>query len=1140
MNLVSSSRSDLYNFLANMGALSTEDTRIKQVRNSKDWYETLPLSYDDIQRVGYYYPHFVMNPKYKDKVELWYGDEYVNPSTIEWIETIDALYGVFKKKVDISIPVRMFYNSNIAYRYSNVVEDPDDNNMRYHTFTIDTSDIIYSKIDDFEKAVFYISESKFYQPEFEWIDDKRVQIRARYKRDIDLMICTNLVNIVQAKANTGTYIDYPHANICYHMIFVDNSSNYPIDARFYPCVMVDKDCIIRVYSDNYNEVMYPNELRLISYPEFADIDDPYNCDNEFLNSLEPVDDIIDSKDLEEDIIDKFSRIANWCYRIWEQFPKSSSEQSDFLVCDNTSISSSTFVVADVALKEEKVQKIISTVPYEENKDLLFYHGKLFSDYKVRRVKNINGSWVESNTGYNVYLIDPSYDPSEFSLVKFNTWEDTIVKNIGHYINEDNIARLYLKVNRFMRNLLVVRSQVLTSLGDEDKVRVMTNPPSAHDEHLWYELLVNAVPEYFQGDPIGEIKLQGLDPRQVPEDIRNGAYSLQLDSEEGPDSYTSILSTYVKLTKSKQKYLALQFDDEEDAGVKEYHSLDIGRTEPPDAEINDIRLESASDDDTVYDFEFGIPDNPGNGDEGDIYVDIEDEVEGLIDEIFGPDPKTILKSQIRELIGPAYAKFEYQINKLGVDKLTGVLRDIKTVKDSILNGEVRDTGLTPDEIRENNLTYIFSRWEPDDPHEGLLWINLPAVTLEDYIPDIISHCIRETSYDLPEAHDDTDMILDYGAHSTAGSGVGELFQEETDETLHKVVYGSEMPDISEMVDNDLWYEFIDSIDGRVCYSDSTSMVLRIDERLILVEFQGAEDVTAYAFDDILMNFKGRLGIKYMSILADLLNSGIIHLDEVNIFYKRLITAGDWFDPKLKRLYTGTSNVISTAAIDTTDYAIHYSSNVGRFTLDYSAKNVTNREREEAYRMIFNYKNRDFAFISDRMLMFVNGKFVPPEKLKEIELGRVQIQDFDEIIATIDIFYSKHDDLLMRIKKACIPAWPDIDSSEIVDKPSAYEVMEPMHLTDYTYRGFYDVLFHDYIFNGRLFRIMNYLEEHPEEADEFCRDLVRKFHAVSDIDLSGMPEDDSRIILFAGNDDYIYTLDHNVPDDTDGKNVRPLIS
>lgn len=1204
MVLSENRKSELYNTLAQMGLLCTENARIQQVRQLEDeLYTDLGLSFSDIERIGYYNPHFDLPITYRGKEELWYGDTYINPEQVTWVETDFYAYGVMPEKVDTEIPVHCFYNPCIVHRYSKVFNDDNDH---YYVVLIDVNQIQYQNVRDIERAAYYISENKVQIPETEWVDEHTIKFRVVYKHNIDFFICTNVVNVVYAEANVGTYIDQPHSNMCYHKIVIDNDRSYPIDARFYPCIKVDKDCTVRVFNTSCNMVMFPDVCRLVLYPEFADIDDPYICDNEILNSLEDVDEIIDPNDSEEEILRKYAMIAKWFYRLWEKFPYSSNEQSDFVVCDNSGLRGKTFEVRKVYLKDEATTKICSIVPFEENRDVLFYRGEMFSDYIVRPLQfTYDKRWIESPSGEPTYLIDPSYDSDGFTVIKFNTAEDTIIMNIGDYIDRENVARLHYKVNRFFRNLMVLRQQILDQLSDEE-VRIMTTPPTARDEHLWFELLVNAIPEMFAGDAIKEINLYGLDPKNIPEDIKEGAYKLDMEPGDGPSSYTDVLMTYFKLLKAHKKYLVLQYGDGiDDPTVSVYNSMDYGKL-PDDPKLNDVRIENQnapSDSPKAEGYGYGSEKHPKTGEPGELYGQLIGgtnwdpslgEINELLDDLIRDDEKPVeaddndmFKSindavdtgiapsevtdprenlialepisfyheqsgteitiaQVRamtqneklkiihdylndEIPGAAWDKY---LRSTDNDTLTLVVYRILLMhyifnhaRISVISAEAG--GTSAEIARRNNLRYIFSLWAPDDINTGDLWFDIPGLTEEDYIPDIISKCLLECGYDLPEGYKDeryATMVLDYGAHDKGTDGVGELFQEVTDETLHKIHYGRTPPNIDDLENNDIWYEFIDSIDGRVCYSNENTMIIRVDERLISVEFD-KEDITAYAFDDILMNFKGKLGIRYMSILADLINSGVIKLREVNIFYKRLITAGDFLDPGLRRLYTGHSHVITTAELDTTDYAVMYSSNIGRFQMDYSSPDMTNREREAAYRMVIDYTKRDFAFLDGRMIIFVNGKYIPRSDYREYAIGKIQLLNFHEIIATVDILYSKHDKMLMDVKRLAIPVWPIKDESTSIQRPDTYGTMEPIHVHDQTYRGYYDVLLYEYIFSGKLMRILRYLEDHQEEAPEFILDMVRKFHAISDVDLSGMVDKDARIVIPANATDktVVYQID-----------------
>lgn len=1281
--------SELYETLAWMGLLSTEECRIRNIReHDTSMYIDLDLTHEDIERIGYLNPHVIMDPRYKGKTELWYNDTYLHPDRIMWIETVSGLYAVLDQQYDESVHVKCHYNPNILYRYSMII---DHNDLLTHTVTIDLSDLKYAEIDHIEHCAYYISENKICIPEVIRVDDNTLMFKAPYHHDIDFFICSNIANVVQMNAGQGAYIDQLYSNRTYHKIVVDHDITYPIDARFYPCIMVDKDCVVRVYTDSYSSILYPEVSRLMAYDEFLTIDDPYNTSNEYLATLPIVDDVIRSIDTDDEVTDKFSRIAAYCYRVWENFPYNSSEASNFVICDNNRLGYSTFTVHDVYLYDQQIQKICSNVPYEPYRDIIFYNGMVFSDYVVKKIRITNDNkFTESESGTPIYLIDSSYDPNKFTLIKFNTDQDTVIDNIGEYINTENIARLHFKLNRLYRNLMVIRQQFLDSQGD-DYVRLATVQPTAKDQYLWFELLINAIPEQFETRPIETIDLYGLDPNNIPDNVREGAYRMDLDPEDGPDSYTGLFMTYYNLSKNKKDFLALQYGDGmNDPRIGTFDHVGVGN--PAEARVlNAMAIEDHTIPEYIEEkqYESGYHDTPVTSlkdhTPGDLYFknhDLPEIPDGMnidISEIsMGPqmpecsEDKLWLDTDGEKMVGVIPANFldsvtdmmhivndtdeienpdmmEYAIDsnddtfsddetgEFSIDDLIGdsdgsaeeigqmslepiqfvseetgetitmdeiaqlsreqkldVVRRLITDDDvpedaesgdiwisylsnapegvlntvvykvlltahvydisKINNGDIAIEGDTLpeteeslaygdhpewvrqnqmliqphpidesgnvqpywDAVREHNVKYIMSYYEPDDPEVNDVWIDIPASVLGDIIKDVISSTIMEIGAIMPDGFYDPSgydtyatMAFDYHPHDKGTDGLGELFRERIDNSLHPVHYG-ELIDESTLNEDDIWYEFLDEVSSKVVYSDRSTMIVRIDERLYLLQF-AHDNITAYAFDDIYMNFHGVLGIRYLSILADLINSGEIKLDDINIFYRRLITHEDEFDPQLKRLYTGTSHVISTIKIDPSDYSILYSSNIGRFRMDYSDPTTTNRERGHAYRMCIDYSARDFAFLHKRMLLFVNGKYIPTDKYTEDQIGMIRLLDFHEIIASVDILYNKKDLNLIQMKRCTQQFWPIDDSCVSIQRPSNYAVMEPIKIHNYTKKGYYDILINEFIFNGKLPRILNYLEEHPEEAEAFKNDLVSKFHAISDIDLCGFHDHTARIII-----------------------------
>src|SRR5699024_1739290 len=131
-----------------------------------------------------------------------------------------------------------------------------------------------------------------------------------------------------------------------------------------------------------------------------------------------------------------------------------------------------------------------------------------------------------------------------------------------------------------------------------------------------------------------------------------------------------------------------------------------------------------------------------------------------------------------------------------------------------------------------------------------------------------------------------------------------------------------------------------------------------------------------------------------------------------------------------------------------------------------------------------RGQNFSFLKNRMLLFVNGKYIPTNECEEETIGLIQLKNFHEIIATVDIFYNKKDQHLIDLKYCAYPYWQYEDDSTYIERPlKNYDTMQPIRLQDYTKKGYYDILLDEYIFNGRLLRILNYLEEHPEEAESF---------------------------------------------------------
>lgn len=1148
--------SSLYDTLNAMGMLSSEEKFIRTIRmdaTTDTYFSEYPMENDDIDRISYLNPHFSTIKKLeKDYLEIWVGDKYEHPDKIQWIQSGPVTNCVLSNYYEVSdgAPVSVFYNPGIIHRYRRVLPEEDVEIYRYKV-VIDIRKDPFNKLSNPDRSMYYITQDQIKLPTIKWLDEYRLEVTAPYVGDIDFFVCQNIVTVVKAKKNVGIYIDNPNVPRCYPHIIIDHSWHYPIDARFYPCIKVDKDCVIRVFNENSRPIPYPSVERLVLYPEFEHVEDPYNTNVEYLRTLTPVDDIIYQTDSPEVVLQKFLRIARFCYRIWERFPKFTDEQSDFTICDNNSFTEKAFFKSQVSLTDDKFIGVCSMVPIEDHRDILFYKGHMFTDYIVRKMSFTNGIMVENQlNGIESYVIKgEEYDADLFTVIKFNAWENTHIENIGDYIDPTMTARFYHVINRFYRNMLVVRQQILDT-PEDDHVRVTTVEPNIKDEHLWYELLVNVTPDIFEKDSKVIINLYGLDPNNIPDTVKNGAYMLELEPEGGPNQYKDMLLTFEKLTESQKKYLALQYGDGSDPRVGVYYNIQSGNTNTigdpghrglmiDDPNATEIHSESIL---NIGNTE-SAPEELGPFDEGDLYVQTDIGVDellfGVSDEL--PDLNTMTReekiTEIKDSL-PENPTDQEQQDQLFEQVLaaedstldniiTGIRRvdavyeqasqpdsDFSVMKVGDVSPEVLD------EAFKMNVKMILSKDVPEDAQLNDMWVQLDGIFLPEYHTDIISHELLESIgppknpyYDGKEAT----MYFEYGAYGDENDP--EIFRPVTDQRLRKIHYGYEAPteDIME-TDRDLWFEFLDEVIDKVCYFNQETMVLHVNERLLAVKFSH-DNMEAFIFDDVVLNFRGRLGIPYLSIAADLLNSGVIDQKDLFIFYHRLITVDDTFKVDINRLYTGTSYVVSENDVDTEDLSVIYSTNLERFTMDYSDPKTTNKEREAAYRMCIDYTNRNFAYLADRMLVFVNGKYIPREHLREDYKQCIQILNFDEIIKNVDIIYSKKDQDLINMKKIAYAYWPNDGKADMIQRPERdYKQMVAIGESDKTYQGYYDVLLYDYLLNGRLLRILAYLEEHPEERETFLKNFVDEFHMISDQDLSQMTRDmNPRIIIPSlGND------------------------
>ena len=842
----------LYDTIADMGLVMSPTKAIEMARKARPIYKTLPLEADDVNYMCYYGKHFFIHSREMTGHEVWIGDEYIASARIEWVyKNSDTyhVYGIVDETYPFNEEMQYAYNENLIYRHSEYHPETED----VHTFihVIDESEVVGI---DMYNACYYITQSKFFKPQVVYDSDKKqYTITCPYIKDIDLFVVGNLVYCGEATANKGLVIDDVLETKVYTHIVIDHDDQYTVDARFYPWICVDKDCFVRVYKDTYTRITNPFTCRLINYPEFMGVEDPYNSDNEYLNSLVSSDQIIDPTDTEEEMYQKFGSMVGEWYRCFESYPYYRYD-SVFNLHYNKEDHLEFEKVTLLLTGQQEMEAIISHCPFDIDRDVLFYEGMMldqFSTAKLRKIPNDTRYEMAArdDAGYPVYVIDGTLDPDKLCVIKFSaSGPNTTIKNINYYLDKENLLHLHHKVHKFYKNLALLENAAfnIDELGEE--VWVGQETPSEMDERMWIELLTVA-----------------------DEDL------LRILANRIPDSVTGLL------------------------------------------------------------------------------------------------PESMLQK-----------------------------------------------------IAENPLTE------------------------------------EEISTEIHKLHQEQDITID------------------------------------DMEHHDIWIQWLGTIKDFVHFSKENSIIMRINEHVYYVDIdldaETVDDVQIFAFDDVVLNFReNKFADRYLSILADLYKSGIVTDKDMAMYYKRLITSVDVCTPNLARVFTYTSSVVTKMPRDTENYCVVYSQNLGRIQLTPDLMTDAD-DRTKLNQRVISYKNiEDFAYLPDRVMLYLNGKLINQNDIYEYVPYELYIDGFDETIETIDIMYNIIDIPLMKLRRLALDIVPASGTNPSVTTPT--QDMEPIVMTGQTLKGYYDVLYHDYMENDGMLNRLAYFVDYPNEFEDFKTELLETFNPIT---------------------------------------------
>lgn len=405
--------------------------------------------------------------------------------------------------------------------------------------------------------------------------------------------------------------------------------------------------------------------------------------------------------------------------------------------------------------------------------------------------------------------------------------------------------------------------------------------------------------------------------------------------------------------------------------------------------------------------------------------------------------------------------------------------------------IREYGLDPDAIPTEITDEAYSA--TIDPSKGpISYIELLAIYR--------NLALNSTNYSV-QSTDGTVVVYNLeGTESTT-----ELPQTiDAGDTLIPILY--DQPETP--IENAVWCEFLDEVGSVVAYSDDNSMVIKLNDKLIILEFDH-DNIEAYAFDDILLSFRGKSYMRYATILSDLINSGEISINDVHVFNTRLITDRDELDPALKRIYLSQPYVITTANIDPSDFFIFYSTNVHRVTLNYADDTIDNTTRSYLYQQIIDLSPVHLGYIPSSTLVFINGKYIPNKDITVLDWSKLKIENFSEKIQIVDVFVTDDTYEINKLISSCPQITLPASQIDITD--ALLSDMEPIKICGTSYRAYYDILVREVVLSGRLLNDLRYAIANPDYMETFQSNLKHSFADISDRSVFSYLGDDGRIII-----------------------------
>ena len=972
------SKSYLYELLSSLGVTQSTEKTINNMRSIVHYRSSAVLNKPIMGKL-YHNAHTLLPMKDISNIELWVNGEHLNPDqykiTPEENQYTSTLVPVLLDRPD-AYAVKYLVNRNIVHRAHATNKIP---KAGVYTYQYNYGPKVKGIT---AKSIYAIADNEYVSPTEVKIENETIRATFPYTKTIDIFLCKNLIwSGKTSQEETVLITDRLDPNV-YGTYLLDATELADIDVRFYPFINVKSGGFLRVFSD-IKTTIKPNllpYLRFINYPEFNPVRDPYDY-GWGGSSLVFSKDTIYPTDSDEVIYEKFSDIGREYYKIKSAImPRTET----FKMYD------SCFVKKILALEGNRTENILySTIPFDDYRDILFYKGKVFSDYTTATLREIDGTYVEVNPRGlpRYYISDRSYNVADFSVLKISTQNNTTIKAITADVNMnpdgkyDYLVEFDKKFRTMYKNLLALQEYKLT-LTDENQVVLSEEESDVYKDYTWFQILeIDNQPQ-----AVKALIKSGL--TQNPDDPRTSIW-FDMNNPDPTVLYRQLLVANIEQDPSMVGNILFAL---------------------PPAELPEGTFES---------FSIG---NDESLSKDEIFFDLND----------GSAPYSLSKElmyegNVNSPISEPKDVYLYRGNTVNNDDLLSFVGDNRPLIEEMLGGEDEYLNIIErfsirDMTNDPLLNQLWFDYEDrvvksrQSPNHGVIW--KPDKPIE-----LLSRIIW-LGITPPEIYEGEEGVAVRFSYNIAMMGRDSTFMSEANieifdkNILSNLYLDYPMEHIPEY--SDLFAEWIKTPLKKVIMVDGGTIVAAINDTIVRINLSSSyesEYLDLFVFDDIVLNFRkgNKTNLVYNGILPDLLNNKILDESSLIVFDGTMKDSREVEYLAFDNTHEA-GNVISNNSqyTNTAELNVIYSNNIKRHTI--RRLDLSEMDQAELDMKIIPINDDTIYYDAGYMAVFLNGQYIQGHNILPLTDNntRLRVIGFTDRIDRIDFLYNDTDRPIYKLK------------------------------------------------------------------------------------------------------------------------------